>query len=142
MFLHSEGANSRNSTRSTPAEVPHCRRDAEHGHTLYPGQMQTPLPTLPAMETETSSENCCHYLNPDSGEAFNGFGKASALLQQSFYRRDKGTTENSLSTWDTSIANISFRHLSVLSFHPPAGVVTSFFWLLVKVSLLLSSLLS
>lgn len=43
-----------------------------------------------------------------------------ALLQCCFHQMDTGTTENSLSTWNMSIANISFRCLSISSFHPPA----------------------
>lgn len=53
-FSTQKAANARNLTRSALAEVSCRRRDAGHGHMLYHRQMQTPLSTVPAMETETS----------------------------------------------------------------------------------------
>lgn len=55
-----------------------------------------------------------------------------ALLQHYFHQMDTGTTEHSLSTWNMNFANISLRCLSILSFHPPAEMATSFLWLLIK----------
>lgn len=50
-FVQKKAANTRNLTRSTLGEVSCSRRDAGLGHMLYHRQMQTPLFTLPVMET-------------------------------------------------------------------------------------------
>lgn len=116
---------SRNPLRSSPVEVPHCRRGAEHGTHWSMGRCKLPCLPCQLWKQKPALKNAATTLTLPLEKHSMALEKP-ALLQHCFHQMDTGTAENTLSTWNMNVANVSFRHLFILSFHPSAEMVTSF----------------